>query len=190
MLSDEERTKILSVHSSGSLYDLSIAIERAVLAKASQQVAGFDECCATGQSCEYEICTLNGEQQCKYCGKEHPDMAPIQAMPAPKQEPIYQYSNMHNVSLWTDCNKETYEIMRPEFRRTVYSHPAPAQAAAIPEAIKLLGDIFDLYEDGVDCYSDYPECEDYIGKAIQLGDDLFDSCVNLLNSAAPKPEGE
>lgn len=33
-----------------------------------------DECCATGQSCDYEVCTINGEQQCKYCGKEHPDM--------------------------------------------------------------------------------------------------------------------
>jgi hypothetical protein len=34
MLTDEERTEILSIHSSGSLYDLSLAIERAVLAKA------------------------------------------------------------------------------------------------------------------------------------------------------------
>jgi len=60
------------------------------------------------------------------------------ALPAPKQEPIYQYSNMHNVSLWTDCNKEAYEIMRPEFRRTVYLHPAPTQSAAIPEGYVLM----------------------------------------------------
>jgi hypothetical protein len=42
---------------------------------AQQSPAGVpDECCATGQSCDYEVCTLNGEQQCKYCGKEHPYM--------------------------------------------------------------------------------------------------------------------
>ena len=33
-----------------------------------------DECCATGESCIYEVCALNGKQQCKYCGKGRPDM--------------------------------------------------------------------------------------------------------------------
>ena len=46
-------------------------------------------------------------------------------------EPIYQYSNTHNVNLWTDCNKDTYDIMRKEYRRVVCAHPLPAQA--IPE---------------------------------------------------------
>jgi hypothetical protein len=35
---------------------------------------GFDECAASGQSCDYITVTSNGEKQCKYCGKQHPDM--------------------------------------------------------------------------------------------------------------------
>lgn len=55
---------------------------------------------------------------------------------ANSQEPIYQYSNTQNVNLWTDCDKDTYDIMRKEYRRIVYARPIPAQqspAVAVPE---------------------------------------------------------
>ncbi len=44
-----------------------------------------------------------------------------------EQKPIYQYSNTHDGNLWTDCNYETYSIMKNNNQRIVYAHPVPAQ---------------------------------------------------------------
>lgn len=55
---------------------------RPIPAQQSPVIGVPDECCATGQSCDYEICTLNGGRQCKYCGKKHTDMqSPAVAVP-------------------------------------------------------------------------------------------------------------
>ena len=108
------------------------AIERAVLAKASQQAAGFDECCATGQSCEYEVCTLNGEQQCKYCGKEPSDMAPIQTAPAPKQEPVAVVERNLAGQITLKAGDGGYFDISKYVGARFYM--SPPQAAAIPEA--------------------------------------------------------
>jgi len=129
--------------------------------------------------------------------------------PVPAMPEYYQQEWRRNIMLMWSCVRkhdssipsDVLDFMR-EFLLSAAPKPEPVgitdsaiyaeppQTAAILEAIKLLAEIFDLYEDGIDCYSDYPECEDYIGKAIRINDRLFDSCVNLLTSAAPKPEEE
>lgn len=48
-------------------------------------------------------------------------------------------------------------------------------------ALILLGKIFDLYENGVDCYEDPDDMRNYIGKAFELDDETFEACVNILN---------
>ena len=35
-------------------------------------------------------------------------------------QPIYQYSNTHNVNLWTDCNADVFSIMQESHRRVVF----------------------------------------------------------------------
>lgn len=61
--------------------------------------------------------------------------------------------------------------------------------------IALLRTMFDLYENGVDCYEDPDDMSNYLGKAFRLDDETFDACVNILNfpSASPQaaaiPEG-
>ena len=68
----------------------------AIGAQQSPAVAVPDECCATGQSCDYEICTLNGEQQCKYCGKEHPDMSSPRITEQDAREIIVSFSKFYD----------------------------------------------------------------------------------------------
>lgn len=69
--------------------------------------------------------------------------------------------------------------------------PTPKQEPVIA----LLRTMFDLYENGVDCYEDPDDMSNYLGKAFRLDDETFDACVNILNfppvppQAAAIPEG-
>jgi len=193
ILSDEEiidkAANILPINSD---YTMSIvrfarAIERAVLAKASSKML------------------FNGSQgHAGYVIDET-----VEAMPAHKQEPVHWRAvisdadkernpivSRHVVGFTKLSAAEEWAAAEHDFRgwnytiEPLYICPAPPQAAAIPEAIKLLAEIFDLYEEGVDCYEDPESRDGYLGKAIRLDDELFHSCVTLLNSAAPKPEGK
>jgi len=199
MLSDEEIIQIAAETKTGEpglhgyILPISFAreIERAVLAKASQQVHGKNvahdikitvesliesaRCMgALSQDKDAHAYWINKTEE--YRKKVYAIIESSKAMPAPKQEPIYQYSNMHNLSLWTDCNKETYEIMRSEFKRIVYLYPAPPQAAAIPEGYVHVDEVIQL-------------CRDFstMSGGVYIGD--VEAALSGL-SAAPKPEGE
>jgi len=155
MLSKQEKIDLIDEFYNGDSLDLIEHVERAVLAKASQQVKSDSDNQLISMSMDQPVSMYRAVNklieaadillnQKNYDGTGHEliteaknqasgYLRSFRPVPAPKQEPIYQYSNTHNVNLWTDCNKETYEIMRPDFRRIVYDHPAPPQAAAIPE---------------------------------------------------------
>lgn len=52
-------------------------------------------------------------------------------------------------------------------------------------ALDLLAKIFDAYENGTACYEDPDEYAGYIGNAVQLDDDTFHACAELLNRRRP-----
>ena len=54
--------------------------------------------------------------------------------------------------------------------------------ADIPEALQLLSDVFDAWENGIPCNE---EDGGYIGMAFQIDDDVFHRCCNLLNRRNP-----
>jgi len=73
-------------------------------------------------------------------------------------------------------------LSEPEF-----SQQSPA--VAVPVALELLRILFDLYEDGDDCYENPDESDGYLGKAIRLDDETFKACVDVL-TAAPQASAE
>lgn len=88
------RDVAIKYHGAQQLREQIASIVRPLLRK-SPAVAVHDECCATGQSCEYEVCTLNGEQQCKYCGKDHPGMQSPQRVTEQDAAAIYESAIDH-----------------------------------------------------------------------------------------------
>ncbi len=53
--------------------------------------------------------------------------------------------------------------------------------AAAPDLLRLLGLMFDAYENGVDCFEDPEDCASYVGKAFRLPDREFKEIADLLN---------
>ena len=53
--------------------------------------------------------------------------------------------------------------------------------AAAPDLLRLLGLMFDAYENGVDCFEDPEDCAGYVGKAFRLSDGEFKEIADLLN---------
>ena len=60
--------------------------------------------------------------------------------------------------------------------------PLLQQSPAVAvHALELLRALFDLYENGVDCYEDPEDMSNYVGKVFELDGETFDACVNILN---------
>jgi hypothetical protein len=74
---------------------------------------------------------------------------------------------------------------------------APAQSVTAQsdhdEAVRLLGCVFDAWENGDDCHEGGDPSNTYMGKCFQLDDDVFQACCSLLNrlnqprNVAPPP---
>lgn len=67
----------------------------------------------------------------------------------------------------------------PEIGDKLYTCPARDD---IPEAIQLLSDVFDAWENGTQCNE---EDGSYIGTAFRLDDTVFHRCCDLLNRVNP-----
>ena len=67
----------------------------------------------------------------------------------------------------------------PAIGTKLYDRPANEY---IPEAIQLLSDVFDAWENGTQCNE---EDGNYIGTAFRLDDAVFDRCCTLLNRVNP-----
>lgn len=57
--------------------------------------------------------------------------------------------------------------------------------AAVPEALQLLSDVFDAWENGDACYEGGDYDGSYLGMAFRLDDDVFKRCCDLLNRTNP-----
>jgi hypothetical protein len=68
--------------------------------------------------------------------------------------------------------------------------PGPAAnvklICAAPELLRLLGVMFDAYENGVPCYEDPEEFTGPLGNAIKLDDADFHKIADLLNELDPR----
>ncbi len=64
----------------------------------------------------------------------------------------------------------------------------PQEDPDVPDAIRLLGLLFDGWENGHPCYTDPDNEGEYLGSAFRISDELFDECCNLLNRRNP-PRG-
>lgn len=53
------------------------------------------------------------------------------------------------------------------------------------EAVRLLGLVFDAWENGVPCHEDGEPDGAYLGMAFRLDDEVFHACCNLLNRLNP-----
>ena len=53
--------------------------------------------------------------------------------------------------------------------------------SAAPDLLRLLGLMFDAYENGTDCFEDPEDCAGYVGKAFRLSDGEFKEIADLLN---------
>ena len=62
---------------------------------------------------------------------------------------------------------------------------APVAPTDENRALDLLATMFDAYENGVQCYEDPEEQTGYLGHALQLDDDTFHACADLLNRRRP-----
>lgn len=182
MLSDEERTKILSEHSAGSLYNLSIAIERAVLAKASEKVPEFNGWYCAQCQCGVDPSEVTYHETHTVCGRYITDDEPPKAMPAPKQEPDWYVVDR------TDCDPKIFKKEEDALHFALASkslivaketkvHPvfiAPPQAAAIPTERQILS------------------VAKMVMPAAYLAEENYKICsfAYAILSSAPKPEGE
>lgn len=54
------------------------------------------------------------------------------------------------------------------------------------ELLDLLEYIFDMYENGPQCYEDPEDCSGYIGHAIRIGDAEFKRIADILNAHRPQ----
>lgn len=117
------------------LYIFADAIERAVLAKVSQQWHGdptignyinSDDVNSLVRRLDVAINGENAAEQASLCDI----VAQVEAMPAHKQEPIYMW-RLHGEEGWMECTKEWFDadISSGYEKRIVYAHPSPPQAA-------------------------------------------------------------
>lgn len=72
---------------------------------------------------------------------------------------------------------------------------APVRAAGVQgddgsEAVRLLGLIFDAWENGDECYENPENSEGFLGNAFRLDDDVFKQCCDLLNRRDPPRNAE
>lgn len=206
MLSNEEiiqiaaDTKTAEPGLNGYVLPISFAreVERAVLAKASQQVQGdramllqlmeaFDT--------EFSVCEKCGHQEdTKEMDSAHFLREYLQAMPAPKQEPVGWVgtnSSGDKFLIAGEPDGRDWEYFKPF---SVYDHPAPPQAAAIPEGWRLIK--FDDLLRIVQCLpvdpENIPEGMQFSFSKEMANDALrmIQVAVKSMLSAAPKPEGE
>ena len=63
--------------------------------------------------------------------------------------------------------------------------PANGAQADHDEAVRLLGAIFDAWENGEDCYEDGNPDNTYMGKCFRLDDEIFQEACKLLNRLNP-----
>lgn len=106
------------------------------------------------------------------------------------QKPIYQYSNTHDLSLWTDCNKWTFDIMRDDHRRIVYASPIPAQQSR-NQALQLLAESRENFEKqfGVSADADWvyqdlaellvSDLPEHQSPAVVAGTDSYDTVSSI-----------
>lgn len=73
----------------------------------------FDECCATGQTCEYGPHGLKGESQCEYCGKSAPVSREDQAR-AKGWTSEFIDGNGVDAELWVSPDKRVASYDLPE----------------------------------------------------------------------------
>jgi hypothetical protein len=159
-------------------------IERAVLAKASQQEQGEPEYhCLT---CKVEH-GVNGN--CQLCGSPLSVVyASPKAMPAPKQQPVAELDEYGNL-VWSELSSD-YEIC------TGFKfYAAPPQSAAIPEGwqlvpIKPSNEVLDIAAESI-CGFSRQNAIDWVKeeKFDSYVDDAYSAYKAILD-AAPKPEGE
>ena len=73
-------------------------------------------------------------------------------------------------------------VPHPEYMGGLGDIAADARlVAAAPDLLRLLGLMFDAYENGVDCFEDPEDCAGYVGKAFRLSDGEFKEIADLLN---------
>lgn len=196
-LSDEERNKIINDYMYGHLSDMCREIERAVLAKAAQQVQG---------DVESDLLPIDPhdhpECQVMLWSKQEIDWIKsyaakcLKAMPAPKQEPVGEAPDRWQDKLELAHMKgQSFAGIDPSFSAAqecamkMMPGLPPPQAAAIPEWIDR-NKIAPNHEQGekiIAFGSGYAfECEFDDGFWCSIGGDDFTHWMPL--PAAPKPE--
>lgn len=87
---------------------------------------------------------------------------------------------------WHKMTLGDVEAAGRELRRL---HAIVASAPVAPtdenRALDLLAAMFDAYESGVQCYEDPEDQTGYLGHALQLDNDTFHACADLLNRRRP-----
>lgn len=67
-----------------------------------------------------------------------------------KAVPVYQVAGLQTGSDWSDCDEETFHAARKwpgdQRRRILYTHPAPADAARLAEALEIVDGWMELYD--------------------------------------------
>jgi len=141
MLSDEEKTNLIAQYTFGrdiNAFALVAEVERAVLAKASQQVQG-ERFGNTGHGHVWERpdgmkARCGGVGLCSQCKSDLESFNAAKAMPAPKQEPVgFTIDKLKRLS--RDLHACEYDSIANELDRKIRQliDGAPPQAAAIPD---------------------------------------------------------